>query len=469
MNYIKLLFGLSLLWHHSSAQSVGDRLKMALAKWQSDASLKHASISLYVLNSKTGEVIIDTNSQVGLVPASCQKIVTSATAYEVLGKDFRFKTDLGYTGHINKGVLDGNLHIKGYGDPTLGSWRYATTKDTVVLKNWMAAIANCGIRQINGEVYLDGSCFSLQPIPGGWSWEDMGNYYGAGCWGLNWYENQYDLTLKPGLKEGDYATLLKTSPELIDIKLITKVKTGKLGSDANVNIYLPPNASIGIVEGTIPISDTTNIVSGSTSNPYNQLGNVLGKALDSAHINYKNIPNGFSSLVNRQTIPSPDSVFYTYFSPTIDSITYWFLHKSVNLYGESLLKEMAYTKTGEGSTEAGIALVKKFWEDRGIERSALRIKDGSGLGTSNRITTNALVNILQYVREKDWFSSFYNALPFYNGMKLKSGTISGIKSFAGYHTSKNGVDYTIAFIVNDFNGTSSEMTKKMFRVLDELK
>ncbi len=130
---------------------------------------------------------------------------------------------------------------------------------------------------------------------------------------------------------------------------------------------------------------------------------------------------------------------------------------------------MAYIKMGEGSTEKGIGIVKQFWEDKGIERTALRIKDGSGLSTTNRITTNALVNVLQYARDKTWFSSFYNALPSYNGMKLKSGTISGIKSFTGYHTSKDGVDYTLAFIVNDFSGTSSEMTKKMFLVLDELK
>ena len=196
---------------------------------------------------------------------------------------------------------------------------------------------------------------------------------------------------------------------------------------------------------------------------------MLEKVFDTSHISYTRITNSIESFTNRKTAPQPDSIFYSYFSPTLDSITYWFLHKSVNLYGESLLKEMAYIKMGEGSTEKGIGIVKQFWEDKGIERTALRIKDGSGLSTTNRITTNALVNVLQYARDKTWFSSFYNALPSYNGMKLKSGTISGIKSFAGYHTSKDGVDYTLAFIVNDFSGTASEMNKKMFLVLDELK
>ena len=469
MKHIKLLFSFLLFVHLSIAQIVGERLKASFNQFKSDTLLKHASISLYVVNSKTNEVVFDANSELGLVPASCMKIITSVSAYELLGKDFQYKTTIGYSGKVKRGVLDGNLIIKGYGDPTLGSWRYASTKDTAVMKSWTTAIKGFGITKINGDVYLDGRNFSLQPIPGGWSWEDMGNYYGAGCWGLNWYENQYDLTLKPGLKEGDSAIMIKTFPELQFFTLINKVKTSKSTLGADVNIYLPPYSHTGIVEGTIPIGDSTSIVSGSTANPYDQLGKVLGKSLDTAHIPFYQIISSYESIRDKKSIITPDSVFYTYLSPTLDSITYWFLHKSVNLYGESLLKEIAYNKIGEGRTEDGIGILKQFWQDRGIERSALRIKDGSGLSVTNRITTNALVNVLQYARNKDWFFSFYNALPLYNGMKLKSGTISGIKSFAGYHTSKEGVDYTISFIVNDFSGASSDITKKMFRVLDELK
>jgi D-alanyl-D-alanine carboxypeptidase/D-alanyl-D-alanine-endopeptidase (penicillin-binding protein 4) len=236
-----------------------------------------------------------------------------------------------------------------------------------------------------------------------------------------------------------------------------------------VNICLPPYAKIGVIEGTIPAGDSSTIASGSTPNPYYQLGKVLEKTFDTAQIKYKQMSNSLDYMNHQKAIPHPDSVFYTYLSPSLDSITYWFLHKSVNLYGEAILKEMAYSKMGEGSTEAGIGIVKKFWDEKGIELSALRIKDGSGLSTTNRITTNSLVKILQYAYNQSWFSSFYYALPLYNGMKLKSGTIGGIKSFAGYHTSKDGVNYTIAFIVNNFSGYSSEMTKKMFRVLDELK
>jgi serine-type D-Ala-D-Ala carboxypeptidase/endopeptidase (penicillin-binding protein 4) len=469
MKQVKLLFILSMLAQLSYSQSVSERIKTAWEKLQSDSDLRHASSSLYVLNGKTNEVVFDCNSQLGLVPGSSQKVITSVTAYELLGKDFRFKTELAYNGTINNGILNGDLIINGYGDPTLGSWRFSSTRDTAVINDWLTAIKTIGIQKINGDVFLNGNKFPVQSIPGGWSYEDMGNYYGAGCWGLNIHENQFDLTLKPGLEEGDNTTITKTSPELVGVELINNVKTGKPNSDADVNIYLPPYAKIGFIEGVIPPSKSSVTASGSTPNPYYQLAKVLGNALDTAHIAYNKITNIFDAIANQSAVPKIDSIFHTYVSPTLDSITYRFLHKSINLYGEALVKTIAYNKLGEGSTEKGIGIVKQFWQDRGLEVSALRIKDGSGLSTTNRVTTNALANILQYARNKPWYPSFYYALPTFNGMKLKSGTISGIKSFVGYHTSKDGTDYTIAMIINNFNGSSAEMTKKMFIVLDALK
>ena len=160
---------------------------------------------------------------------------------------------------------------------------------------------------------------------------------------------------------------------------------------------------------------------------------------------------------------------YTQFSPTLDSLNYWFLKKSINLYGETLVKAIAYEKTGIGSTDKGVLLLKEFWNQKGVEPASINIIDGSGLSPQNRVTTDALVHVLQFAKSRPWFSYFYDALPLFNQMKLKSGTIGGTKSFAGYHTAKDGIKYIVAIIVNNFDGSSSEIVKKMFRILDELK
>ncbi len=463
--FIFLLYTSQLIY----SQNISQRLQTSFEKLRTDTSLKHASLSLYVINSKTNEVVFDYNSQLGLAPASCQKIITSVTAFEMLGKDYHYKTELGYNGEIKKGILTGNLIINGFGDPTLGSWRYKTTKDTTILNNWMNAIDLAGIKKINGNVVLNTSSFSLQPIPGGWTWEDMGNYYGAGSWGLNWYENQYDLTLKPGKKEGDSAIIISTKPEQTIAPLINNIKTDVIGSIDFATIYMSPYSKIGVVEGSLPANNSTVIISGANPNPLHLIGKIMEDGLNSHHVKFKKITNSIECLTDNIPTQKVDSIFFTNYSPSLDSINYWFLKKSVNLYGEALLKTIAYTKTGIGSTEEGVKIIKEFWKERGIDKSALHIFDGSGLSPQNRLTTNALVTALQYARYKPWFSSFYNALPLYNGMKLKSGTINGTKGFAGYHKSKSGTEYTVAIIVNNFDGSSSEIVRKIFLVLDVLK
>jgi D-alanyl-D-alanine carboxypeptidase/D-alanyl-D-alanine-endopeptidase (penicillin-binding protein 4) len=161
--------------------------------------------------------------------------------------------------------------------------------------------------------------------------------------------------------------------------------------------------------------------------------------------------------------------FHTEVSPPLDSLVYWLNRKSINLYGEALLRTIAFQQTGNSNAEKGMAVLKSFWKKQGIREPALNMVDGSGLSPLNRMTTQAQAAILHYARNQDWFPGFYLSIPEYNGMKLKSGTIHGVKGFAGYHTSRAGAVYTISFLVNNYNGSSSELVKKMYAVLDVLK
>jgi D-alanyl-D-alanine carboxypeptidase/D-alanyl-D-alanine-endopeptidase (penicillin-binding protein 4) len=170
-----------------------------------------------------------------------------------------------------------------------------------------------------------------------------------------------------------------------------------------------------------------------------------------------------------QSWPAYTQVLDTLYSPTLDSLVYWFLQKSINLYGEALIKTLAHQAGAEGSTVDGVALLRNFWAANGIEKSALKILDGSGLSPQNRVTTQALVTALQFARQQPWFNSFYNDLPLYNNMRMKSGTIGGSKAFAGYQTSKEGTTYTFAIIINNFDGAAAAIVQKMYGVLNELK
>ena len=95
--------------------------------------------------------------------------------------------------------------------------------------------------------------------------------------------------------------------------------------------------------------------------------------------------------------------------------------------------------------------------------------DGSGLSPENRITTNALAHILASVKNEPWYASFFESLPTYNGMKMKSGTIGGVLGYAGYQTSKDGTPLVFSLLVNNYNGAATPMRQRMFRLLNVLK
>ena len=461
MKTVYSLIGL-LISTFSFGQQLATRLDAALKKLETDEQFKHAILSMYVVDGKTGKTIYDKNSQTGLAPASCQKVVTSASAFELLGKNYKYKTELAIEGAIKDRSLSGNLYFIVHGDPTLGSWRWASTNEE--------SIKEKNISMIKGDMILDDSKWETQATPVGWIWEDVGNYYGAGARGINWHENQYDLVLRPGKKEGDSVEIISTKPRLQVSVLINELKTGKKGSGDNSVIYLPEQGLIGFVRGTVPAGKDSFTVSGAMPDPAGHFMKVIEDLFSLNDIKTAGRTKTATYIfMNKEKLKYSANNLLTITSPSLDSINYWFLKKSVNLYGEAFVKTIAYEKAKFGATDTGIAIIKNFWSDHGIERSALNIIDGSGLSPANRVTTNALVTVMQYAKKQDWFPSFYYALPEMNGLKMKDGYINGVRSFTGYVKSKDGNEYTFSFIVNNFDGSAGTVREKMWEVLDILK
>lgn len=457
MKKLFLLAGLTLSFS-SFAQNISKQLKDAYQKFENDSQLSSAISSLYVINANTGEVVFDKNSTVGLATASTLKIVTAATAYELLGKDFRYETKFGYVGKIKGKSLQGDFYLKPSGDPTLGSWRYKSTADTFVINEILPVVKKLSVTGFNGIV-IDNKGWNAETIPGGWIWQDIGNYYGAGATGFNWRENQVDITMKSGKQIGDPVTIVNTNPKS-PVPLVSMVRSAAKGSGDNSYVYYPLLEPRGIVRGTIPVNENAFTIS--ASNPL--AGNTFTSLL------MQNLVSKLKMAQIHYEAHSPDTtILFSHYSPSLDSIVYWFLKKSINLYGEALVKTFAFQKAGLGETDKGVEIVQNFWKDKGIAPTELNIVDGSGLSPQNRVTTHAQVTVLKYAKSQPWFSGYYFAFPEYNGMKMKSGTISDVKGFCGYQKSKDGNEYIFSFLVNNYNGSSSSVVQKMYKVLDELK
>ncbi|MEO7210478.1 MAG: D-alanyl-D-alanine carboxypeptidase/D-alanyl-D-alanine-endopeptidase, partial [Chitinophagaceae bacterium] len=308
------------------AQGTSDKLNKAMEKFLADPTLKHAITGFYVLNAGTGKVIYNLNGEAGLAPGSTQKIYTSIAAFDLLGKDYQFETALGYAGNIDKNTLNGNIIIRGSGDPSFGSSLFPKTIPTQIFSQFFNTLNQSDIKEINGNILVQ----AYSPaIPGAWIWEDLGNYYGAASSGLNWRENEYNLHFRSGEKIGEPVSLISINNDsAFPMEFDNEVTTAGIGSGDQSYIYLPFNSSKYLIRGTIPVDENDFIVYGAVKDPAAYFVYDLQKYLH-GKINFTQQNSGNSINNNRDT---SFQILYKYFSPSLDSLTYFFLQKSINLY-----------------------------------------------------------------------------------------------------------------------------------------
>lgn len=441
------------------AQNVAQSLETATKKLLSSSPAYSSNVSIYVAD-ENGNFVYENNGNKGLSTASTQKIFTAAAALETLGKDFQYVTTVNFSGTLSGGNLNGDLFITSTGDPTLGSWRYEGYKPENFKQKLIKSLKDKGISSISGDLIIDDLYFDFQTVPGGWPWNDLGNYYGAGVWGVNWRENQFDLQMANG-------DIKKSNIDLPNVKWVNEVKTG--GSSDQSFIFTAPHSDVALINGTLPSKAIT--VSGATPNPPLTLGEEIKIWLKEAGIEFK----GKITATSQQKIEGQkisfapkNNLLMEYKSPTLDKIVFWFMRKSVNLYGETLVKTLGKEKKNEGSFDAGISYLKEFWKSKGINAAMINFADGSGLSPQNYVAARAEVQSLLWSQKQPWFKEFFEGFPTQaNGMKMKSGTMKDTKSFAGYHTAKNGKKYVFAIIINNYQG--GNISNALFEVLNELK
>jgi len=462
------LFLLSL--NSADAQPLKQKIASAFENFEKDNNLKYSISSLTVLNAKTGETVYAKNENVGLSTASTLKAITTATAYSVLGGNFKYETDLLYSGEVKDSILNGDIILQGSGDPTLGSENFAETKPDVLLRKWIAAIKKAGIKQISGSLIADDRLLNGQTAPQGWTWEDMGQYYGAGASALNWRENKFKIILSANGAVGAKTQLVRTDPALPYLNIINEVSIGKAGSGDRVYAFSAPYSDKIILRGIYGSDLKKEIEISMPDGAYALVAN-LQTALQKEGIAIKNgITTAYLMHADGGQVPSSTQLLDRYLSPELSQISYWFLKKSINLYGEALLKTIAIKQGLDPDTEKAAEWEQKFWAAKlGIDQGALRIKDGSGLSPENKLTTMAMAKILSHVNKEHYYGSFFENMPLYNRMKMKSGTIGGVLGYVGYHTASDGTPLVFAFLVNNHEGSSQPMRLKMFKMLDALK
>ena len=465
-----LLTILLLSMRASYAQSLKNNIDHAYQQFLNTGKLVNGIASLTVLDGKTGQPIFTNNASIGLPTASTMKVITSITALDILGPDYTYQTKLAYVGEIDSlGVLHGDILVIGSGDPTLGSDRYTDTKAETILNKWVYTIQNAGINHINGSVIGDDLYLNGNDVPPTWNWVDIGNYYGAGISGLNWRENKTGITFSPSVI-GQPVTLSSTTTPLTGITLINEVITGGNGSGDNVYAYSAPYSDIIYLRGTYG-RDLKKVIEIAVPDPALELAQQLTTSLSEAGILVDSIPTTGKRLLNKgKRLQSQRQELDVHRSPLLKDIIYWFNQKSVNLYGEAMLKSFGIISHNESTTQKAVSLLGKYWEQKlRIPNSELNIQDGSGLSPQNRVTTLAMAKIMHYAQSRPWFTDFQKSLPEINGITMKSGTIGGVLGYTGFHHHKTGTPVTFSLLVNNYTGSTSAMRQEMFKLLNSLK
>lgn len=490
MNKLYLIL-FSLIFCISSVTSVQNKPVQPIKRFLDLPELKGASFSLLAKDVKSGKEVFSYDPDRLMTPASVLKLVTTATALEVLGKDFRFETGLAYDGEIINGVLHGNLYIQGGGDPTLGSSFVADDQEVFLpdgntfLPFWIEVLTKAGIHTIKGQVVADERIFDNEGLSRKWVYEDLGSYYGAGCYGLSVFDNQYKLILRTGPVGGN-PMIKHTVPEIDGLQFKNSLKSANVSTDSTYILGMP-FVNERYLYGVVPSGKESYTLRGDIPDPPLFLAQYVTKGLLQAGIDVTGNPTCFRLLAEQGNIPSGERIkLCVIHSPALAEIASVTNRVSHNLYADALLKMLGvatpvWSKDPVSSFDRGVKRILDFWKEEGIETSNIQLYDGSGLAMADKVTATFICDLLIYMmNESKTGESFMNGIPrvgiegsvrnFLKGSKLqgkarlKSGSMSGVKAYAGY-IEKNGHTYAIALIVNSYPGEGRLVTKAIEQML----
>lgn len=469
----------TLLLGQSSVQSVVNDFSKYWA-------FENAGISISVKNTADNKLIASHNTNLALSPASTVKLFSTASAFEILGQEYRPKTELYTDGKVSTdGILVGNLIIRALGDPTLGSKYFAATgKQNEYLEKWILDIKALGINEIQGKVIVDGSAFGYQGCPDGWNWSDMGNYYGAGPSAVIVNDNILNYYFKTA-GVGTKAVLLRTDPKIQDLRLYNDI-TGQKVSGDNSLIYGAPYSQDLYASGQLPYGRRNFKVKGSVPDPEKLLAQKLNDAIVENGIK---VSEGHDFNRNRVLLGVAPmnykdiTLLKTWEGKTVKEIAFHTNMKSVNIFAEQFVCMIGYEKKGLGSTKKGIDYMVKFWKDK-LNLKYLHLKDGSGLSRSNAISSSQFCDLLNYMTKSERFSEFKATLPVAGQtgtlrnvckgqvadgrINAKSGTMTRVKSYSGYVKTKSNKLLSFSIIVNNYNCSNSAVVKQMEKVFNAM-
>ncbi len=416
----------------------------------------HSTWGVLVVSLSFGDTLVSSNADVMLAPASTMKLFTSALALDRFGPDGRFETQVLYSGTINGGVLDGDLILRGAGDPSLGGAGWIP-EEPAPMERLARAIAESGITRITGAVVGDASAFDDGKVPDGWARWNLQRKYAARVSALSFNQNRVAVLVRPA---GTSAVIaFRPAATGIDVDNAVRVVRGSRGGSIRV--------VQDSVRGRLRVSGWIGALSGTRSytvmveNPELFAAGALRAALADAGV----VVDGPAAA----RAADPDAApLASLPSPSLDQLVTRMNGQSNNHFAELLFRNAALSVADRGSAVTANSLLGQFLADKvRADSSAVFAADGSGLSTLDRVTPRAMVQLLDYARRAPWGRVFEQSLPVagqtetlarrmrrtaaMGNLHAKTGTTDVVTSLAGYVTATNGEDLAFSIIYNGDN------------------
>jgi serine-type D-Ala-D-Ala carboxypeptidase/endopeptidase (penicillin-binding protein 4) len=468
-------------WTDAELASLSANVDMAMA---GSAAVRGAHVGLYAIDARDGRVLYQRGGDDAFQPASTFKLVVGSAALEKLGPDFRFHTEVLSTGQVAGGRLDGELVLRGGGDPFLN----AADLDAAA-----TAVAMAGITRVSRGVRIDDSHFEAPGYLPGWNWDDFAYYYAPVVGALAFEENVVHLTIAPGANPGDAAIVtaapiglvagpFEACPPTASVHVLAYAMTGAAGAKDTIDIARERSGCIRVT-GTIPAGAKADTVDAAVMSPAVYAHDAFVAALQRHGVESTEVaaPWPYEHRIVLAPNASATVVWSHDSEPLRDALADLWL-PSDNLVAELLLRQIGFAQDGApGTTAHGIAVETAWLKGLGIDTAALAIDDGSGLSTYDRITPHDLVTVLKH----DWdgpnrdvvldalpiagvrgtLKSAFAGTPAERHVFAKTGSLSHVSTLAGYAANAKHGAVIFAFQVDDWVGQSAALRELRARVL----
>lgn len=442
-------------------------LTQAIDAYIAQPQFARADWGIAVRSLDTGKVLYEHNADRLFVPASNVKLFTAALALAKLGSNTRIATTLYATSSRidTKGTLHGNLILYGRGDPSLGlaeaspDWagRFAT------------ALAQLGVKRVDGSLIADATYFSGTPIGSGWEANDLQTWYGAAPSALDVDGNLIRVTVS---RKGRHCCTVQVTPDVAGVHVVNQ--TGDDAADP-FGLYRPVGSSTIYAIGRL--RSGKHVYSMSMPDPARTAGNSLRDALArqgiqlTGNVRVLHWPESDPAL----TAPGTRTIA-SISSPPIAQLVDHTLKHSDNLFAQSLLLQAGVIASQRNDCNAsrqpdtsvawGLCALRGLLAQAGIPPSAVLLSEGSGLARRDLVTPNAFVQWLTWAGAQPWGPDLRNALPvagvdgtlefrFRKGaatdnLQAKTGTLSHDYSLTGFVTDAAGEHLVFSIMLNRY-------------------